>query len=308
MGRDSISGDDEAHGQDNQQNSAADPRSQGLSENRHTEKYGRYGFERAQNSRGRRTDVLNGAGRAKKRYRRRENGQGDEISPQVPTIRNTDGAAEIQPDEKQRQPEQKDIKSHFERRDGFQRRTVHPDDINGVSERRNHHQDRPCKVERRAVGALIEQRDTAQRQQDTQRRLRGEFLPKAEGHNQRHEDRVDEQQRRGYAGIHVVITQEQGQRGEGDQQPQDNQRQNLPAAQPETAPAGLKHNAQNRNREKIPEKQHRIGIHAGFIEREGEQRVHPVGSRRDSSQQIAFGFCIHTFDFAAKIAFIPTYG
>lgn len=42
-------------------------------------------------------------------------------------------------------------------------------------------------------------------------------------------------------------------------------------------------------------KEYRVRIHAGFVQREGKQWIHTVGSCGDGTQNISFGFCVHIF-------------
>ena len=100
--------------------------------------------------------------------------------------------AEVQPDNVKQQPEKQDVERHLERRNGFQHRAVHADDINCVGQSRNHHQNRSRDIERRTIAAFEQQPDTGQCQQDAQRCLRREFFPEAESHDQRHENRIYE--------------------------------------------------------------------------------------------------------------------
>ena len=301
-----ISRDDQAHSNDNQQDTATYPQREGLPEDHHPEEDRRDRFQGTEDCRRCRTDVLDGAGCTQKRDRRRENGQCKQVPPQVPFIGHMDCHAEIQPDNVKQQPEKQDVECHLERRNGFQHRTVHADDINCIGQSRNHHQNRPRDIECRTVTAFEQQPDTGQCQQDAQCSLRGELLPEAEGHDQRYENRIYEQQRRGDAGIHVIVAQEQGQGRKGDQQSQEYQRHDLTAVQLEIPAAGLEHDAQQRDGEKIAEKQYRLGIHPRLVEREGKERVHAVSSCGDSTQKVTFGFRIHRSDFAAKIAFISS--
>ena len=185
--------DDQAHGDDNQQDAAAYPQREGLPEDHHPKEDGRDGLQGAEDCRRRRTDVLDGAGSTQKRDRRRENSQCEQVPPQVPFIGHMDCYAEVQPDNVKQQPEKQDVERHLERRNGFQHRAVHADNINCVGQSRNHHQNRSRDIERRTIAAFEQQPDTGQCQQDAQRCLRREFFPEAESHDQRHENRIYEQ-------------------------------------------------------------------------------------------------------------------
>lgn len=99
-------------------------------------------------------------------------------SPTGTIIGHMDCHAEVQPDNVKQQPEKQDVERHLERRNGFQHRAVHADDINCVGQSRNHHQNRSRDIERRTIAAFEQQPDTGQCQQDAQRCLRREFSRK----------------------------------------------------------------------------------------------------------------------------------
>lgn len=61
----------------------------------------------------------------------------------------------------------------------------------------------------------------------------------------------------------------------------------------ETAAPGSQHDAQDGNGEEVAEQQDRIGVHARFVERQGEERVGTVGGGRNGAQEVSFGFGVH---------------
>lgn len=84
-----ISGNDEGHGKDNQDNAASQPEGQDFPENGDSEKYGGQWFQGTENGGRRGTDVLNRQGGAEKGYGGRKNSQCHQIPPQIPRLGNT---------------------------------------------------------------------------------------------------------------------------------------------------------------------------------------------------------------------------
>ena len=277
-----------------------------LAEDGHAEKDRRHGLQRPENRRGRRADVLDGARGAEERDGCREDGQRQQVAPQIPLARERDGRTEVEPHQEERQTEKQHIEGHLEGRELAERGSVDPDDVDGIGERRGHDEQRARKAQRRAVARAVEQADARECQQDAEGGLQRELLVEAHGHDERHHDGIDEEQRRCDAGVHVVVAQEERERGERQQQTQQHERHYLAAAEAEVAPpAEAEHGPQQRNGEQIAEKEHRIGVHALLVERKGKEGIHAVGGGGDRTQQITFGFGIHaSLDFGAKIAFI----
>ena len=139
----------------------------------------------------------------------------------------------------------------------------------------------------------VEQRDASQCKDDAQSGLHRQFLLEYEGHNQSHQHRIDEQERGGYSGIHIVVTEEERERRQGHEKAHDYQRYYLFPLEPEIASPGLNHDTQQRNGEQIPEEEHRIGVHSLLVERKREQRIHSVRCRRNGPQHITFQLRIH---------------
>ena len=103
----------------------------------------------------------------------------------------------------------------------------------------------------------------------------------------------DEQNRRGDAGVHVVIAHVEKERRGGKEQTHGHERQHLTAAQAEILPPQTDHHRQNRQCEGVAVEQHRVGRHSRMIERQGEERVHPVGRGRHRTADETFGSDIH---------------
>lgn len=97
--------------------------------------------------------------------------------------------------------------------------------------------------------------------------LRREPLLVHHPHYQCHYHGINKQQCRSDAHIHVVVTFEQSERRHGHQQPQHYERRKLRTPHGKVTPAYLYHQSDNRNGKKIPEKQYRIRINPGLIQR-----------------------------------------
>ena len=309
--RDAVARHDEAHGHDDEQHAAEDARRELLAEDGHAEKDRRHGLQRPENRRGRRTDVLDGARGAEERDGCREEGQRYEVAPQVPPSGKGDRTAEVEPHQKERESEEEHVEGHLERRQLAERGSVDPDDVDGIGERRGHDEQRSREAQRRAVTRAVEQADARDGQQDAERRLQREPFVEAHGHDERHHDGIDEEQRRGDAGVHVVVAQEERQRREREQKPQHHKGGNLARPEAEVpAAADAEHRADERDGKEVAEEEDRIGVHALLVEREGEEGVHAVGCGGDRTQQVAFGFGVHASSRISqtKIAFIsPRY-
>lgn len=107
------------------------------------------------------------------------------------------------------------------------------------------------------------------------------------------EDRIDEQNRRSDTGVHVVIAHVEKERRGGKEQTHGHERQHLTAAQAEILPPQTDHRRQNRQCEGVAVEQHRVGRHSRMIERQGEERVHPVSRGRHRTADETFGSDIH---------------
>lgn len=120
VGGNPIAGYDKAHGEDDDEDAASDARCEALPEDRHAEENSRDRLQGAEDRRGSRADVLDGAGGAEERNGRGEECQREEVAPQVPLAGECNGAAEIQPHKEERKAEKQDVEGHFECGDGFE--------------------------------------------------------------------------------------------------------------------------------------------------------------------------------------------
>lgn len=295
VGRDVTAGDDECDGHENQDDTANEAQRQRFTEHKHADDHGRNRLQRAENGGRRRTDVLDGKRHAPQRYDGREDGQRDQVAPEIPLVgrRGHDALAEIEPEQEHERTEQQAVEHEFQRRDILQRRSVRTHDIDSVRQRRGHDESHAGQTERVAVLPLVKQGYATQRQRDAKRGHPAELFPETDRHDERDHDGIDEQQGGGDAGRHVVVTLKERERRDGEQEAHDGNRQNFVALQLEIAAAQLDHQRQDGQREQITEKQDRIRVEPRPVERQCKERIEPVGGRRDGAQNITFGFGGH---------------
>lgn len=201
--------------------------------------------------------------------------------------------AEIEPEQEHERSEQQAVEHEFERGDVLQGRTVDTHDVNGVRERRGHDQPHAGQTERGAVLPFVEKTDAAQRQHDAEYGEPRYFLFVADNHDERDHDGIDEQQGGGDAGRHVVVTLKERERRDSEHDAHERDGQELAALELEVAAAQLDHQRQDGQREQVTEKQDRIRVEPRPVERQREERIEPVGGRRDGAQDITFGFGVH---------------
>ena len=296
---DVAAGDDEGDGEEDEENAEADARREGLVEDEHAEKDGGEGFQGAKDGGGRGTDKLDGPGGAKERDGRGEQRQGEEVAPVIPYVGEDKAFSEIHTDEEERQAEDEHVKRDGQRGDAFQPRTVDGHDIDGVGDGRGQHEQHAHEVQRGTVLPLVEQGDAAKGKGDAGDGEQREAFVEDERHDEGHENGVDKEERGGYARRHVVVALEKGERGDGYEQPHDNERENLPALQSETSPPRFDHEGEDGDGEEVTEKENRVGVHARLVKRQGKQRIHSVSGGSDGPDGISFSFCVHKSNFRA---------
>ena len=265
MRRDASAGDDERHGEDDEDDARPDARRHRLAEDGDAEEDGGQRFQCAQNRGRRGADVLDGAGRAEERDGGREDGECEQIAPQVPFVDDEQFLPELDADEEKAEPDHERVERQGQRCDLLQQRLVDTHDVNGIRERGGDDKGDADGVERRPVLALIEQADTDERQPDANEGLYRQLLLEEDCHNEGDQYRVDKQDGRRDAGFHVIITFEQRQRRDRHQQSHDDNRDNLFLLHLETPSSGLNHEADNRDGKQITEKEYRVRIHSFFI-------------------------------------------
>ena len=165
---------------------------------------------------------------------------------------------------------------------------VDPHNVESVGQRRAEHEQRADEAESGSLAVLIKQADAGHGQPQAEQGLPGQLFLVDKHHDERNQNGIDKQKRGSDAHSHVVVALKQRPRRQRHQQPQHEQRRDLPALQTEIPPASLQHDPQQGNGEQITEKQYRIRTHTRIIERKSEQGIHTIGSRSHSSQRIAF--------------------
>ena len=115
---------------------------------------------------------------------------------------------EFQPHHIDRQPEKQRVEGQDRPRQLPQRRHLDSDDVNCVGEGREHHKRDPGKTERSAVPALVQQRDAGKGQNNAEHRHRRDFFMEEQRHDDRHHDRIDEEDRRCDSRIHMAVGEE----------------------------------------------------------------------------------------------------
>lgn len=241
MARDAAARDDEGHGGDNQQDAARQAEGERLAKEGHADEDRRQGFQRPEDGGRRGADVLDGHGRAEERDRGGEERQREQVRPQVPVFGNHQRLPEVDAYEEEREAEQQHVEGQLHGGDLLQARTVHAYDVQGVGERRAHDQQDAHRAQHLAAVAFVQQGDARQRQEDAGD---GEFrylLLEEEGHDERHHDGIDEQQGRGDTRRHVSVAKEQGERGEGEHKPHDDEREDAFPGKPEIPSTRLDH-------------------------------------------------------------------
>ena len=129
-----------------------------------------------------------------------------------------------------------------------------------------------------------------------------------EGHDERHQKRIDEQDGAGYAGVHIQKAQIERQRREREEHAEHHQRQHLGARYGQPPAARQSERAEHQDGKHIAVEKHRVGTDAGRIERQGKERVEPVGHRGDHAAGRPLEVSIHLYGSiffhirAAKIA------
>ena len=104
-----------------------------------------------------------------------------------------------------------------------------------------------------AVATVVEQPDAAQCQEDAERRLPRDALLEKERHERCDHDRVDEENRAGEAGGHVVETLEEAERREGHQKAHDGQREQLSALDLQVVAACEEQHPDDKNGKEVAE-------------------------------------------------------
>ena len=94
----------------------------------------------------------------------REDGQREQIAPQVPFVDDEQLLPELDADEEKAEPDHERVERQGQRRDLLQQRLVDTHDVNGIRERGGDDKGDADGVERRPVFALIEQADADERQ------------------------------------------------------------------------------------------------------------------------------------------------
>ena len=154
----------------------------------------------------------------------REDGQREQIAPQVPFVDDEQLLPELDADEEKAEPDHERVERQGQRRDLLQQRLVDTHDVNGIRERGGDDKGDADGVERRPVFALIEQADADERQPDANEGLYRQLLLEEDCHNEGDQYRIDKQDGRSDAGFHVIITFEQRQRRDRHQQSHDDNR------------------------------------------------------------------------------------
>ena len=211
----------------------------------------------------------------------------------MPVRHDLQAPAKVQPHEEHEHAERQSVEHEFKRRDILQYRAVNAHDINRIRERRSHDQGHAGQAERIAVLPLVQKCYPTQRQRNAERGRPCKPFFETDGHDERNHDGIDEQQGGGDAGRHVVVTLEERERRDGEQEAHERDGQDFVALELEIAAAQLDHQRQDGQREQITEKQDRIRVEPRPVERQCKERIEPVGGRRNGAQDITFGFGVH---------------
>ena len=284
-----LTRNDQCYGRQDQQDSGADARREGLAENRNAEKQRRDGFQRSEDRRRCRADAADRPGHRHQRDDRREQRQRQRIDPQRSARNLLQIDAAPQPHDIDQRAEKQAVESQFLGREVFQRRAVDPHDIDRIGERRHKDQHDARQVERRAVTAPVEQRDARAGQCDRENRREGHPFVEERRHDHRHQHRVDEQQRRGDAGVHEVVALEERQRRHREEDAHPGQRHDVAPRKRKRMTTHEHQRSEHHHCQHITVEEHRIGTQPRAVERQGKERIHAVTGRGNGPEHITAG-------------------
>lgn len=293
MCRDVAFGDDHGNRDDDHDDSRGKFRGERFSENRNPENDGSNGFQSSEDCCRSGADILDGFGCRHEGYGGREEGKRYDVSPQEPFGGNDQLVSGQNHGDEYGESEYQYIEGNLYGSHLLESGLVDPDDVACVGEGGGHDEQNTDRVECNTVVSLVEHGYTAQCDEDAEYGEPRDFLFEEEGHDDGYHDWVDEQYGRGDSGIHVIVTQEEGQRGNCNEQSHDGKGKYVCLVYRKAPASGLDHDGQYRDGEQVAEKQHRIGVHSVLVERKSEKGVHAVGSSRYGTVDISFGFGIH---------------
>ena len=127
------------------------------------------------------------------------------------------------------------------------------------------------------------------RQGDRDDRGGGDPLAETHGHDDRDHHRIDEQDRRGDAGVHEVVTLEKRRRRDGEEHAHSRKRQDVAPPQGERLPPEQHQRTQHHHSQHIAVEQHGIHSQARAVKRRRKERIQSVAGRGYGSQHITAG-------------------
>ena len=290
MRGDRAAGHDQQHGEEDERHAGYDARRELLAEDRDAEEERRDGLQRPEDRRGRRADAVDGRSHGHERQDGREQCQRHGVDPQCGRRHGLQVEPQAQAHHVDAQTEQQRIEGELLGRERGQRRAVDPHDVDRIAERREEDQRDARHRERLPVAAPVEQPHAGQRQQDGDEGGCRSPLAEAHGHDCRHQQRIEEQQRGGDTGGHVSVAQEEEERREGEEQPHGRQGQDLRAADGERLPPDEHEPSQHRHGQHIAVEEHRVGTEARLVERQGEERVQTIECGGYGAERVAAAF------------------
>ena len=294
--------DDHRDGEEDEAHAGEFYPGEGLTKQEDAQADGRDGFEGSEQGCLRAADTLYGLCREHQRDDRGEEAQAGTAEPHHRGGGHGEGDAAAYAYHVDEGTEEKYPEGSGEGGDAAQAALVEPHEVDGVGERGSHdaeEADEEAVREAIAPGVVIlaQQGNTRGGEYQTTDDGPREVLAETDRHDEGHQDGVDEEQRRGNAHRHVVVTDKEEDGGGRHEQPHDKKLgqvgtthlanlegplQAVTAPQEEQPHHGYGY--------EITEQQDRIGVHACCIERFGKDGVGAVGGSRQGGKKISLKF------------------
>ena len=167
---------------------------------------------------------------------------------------------------------------------------VHRDDVERIEQRRTHHQRKTSRAQLVVAVALIEQAHSRYSQQNGERSGPRHLLMEEHRHQNRRHDGIDEEDGAGYSRRHVVETDVERSRREGEHTAQRGKTDHVSPLHLETLLSEQHHHGKHQYRQKIAIDEHRTGIESVTIEHQRAQRIGTITHGSYNARRKAFHF------------------
>ena len=165
---DIAAGDDERDGEDNQGDAADDADRERFAEDQDAETNGCDGLEGSEDGGRGGPDEPDGARGAEEWNGGGEDGERQEVAPQVPSSGQEERTAEIDAEEKEHQSEKQDVESDGERGNVLEPGLPDGDDVDGIGKRRDEDERSTGETEGGTVAGPVKQPDATHGEQNAQ--------------------------------------------------------------------------------------------------------------------------------------------